>query len=47
MFKEKELGYKEIGLLILIAYAFSFFIRMIWDCRGRMNRVVSCGIMKL
>ena len=30
MFKEKELGYKEIGLLILIAYAFSFMIRMIW-----------------
>jgi dolichyl-diphosphooligosaccharide--protein glycosyltransferase/undecaprenyl-diphosphooligosaccharide--protein glycosyltransferase len=30
MFKEKDLGYKEIVLLILIAYAFSFFIRMIW-----------------
>lgn len=30
MFKEKELGYKELGLLILIAYAFSFIVRMIW-----------------
>jgi dolichyl-diphosphooligosaccharide--protein glycosyltransferase/undecaprenyl-diphosphooligosaccharide--protein glycosyltransferase len=30
MFKEKELGYKELGLLILIAYAFSFMVRMIW-----------------
>lgn len=30
MFKEKELGYRELGLLILIAYAFSFIVRMIW-----------------
>ncbi|UPT77645.1 peptide-binding protein [Sulfurovum sp. XGS-02] len=30
MFKEKELGYKELGLLILVAYAFSFMVRMIW-----------------
>jgi len=30
MFKEKNLGWKEIGILILIAYSFSFLIRMIW-----------------
>ena len=30
MFKEKELGYKELGLLMLMAYIFSFMVRMIW-----------------
>ena len=30
MFKNKELDYKELGILILIAYAFSFIIRMMW-----------------
>ncbi|MCH9739867.1 MAG: peptide-binding protein [Epsilonproteobacteria bacterium] len=30
MFKTNELNWKEIGILILIAYAFSFAIRMIW-----------------
>lgn len=30
MFREKELGWKEIGILMLIAYIFSFAIRMIW-----------------
>jgi len=30
VFKNKELDYKELGILILIAYAFSFIIRMMW-----------------
>ena len=30
MFKSKELGYKETMILIVIAYAFSVFIRMLW-----------------
>lgn len=30
MFSEKEFGWKEVSVLILIAYVFSFTIRMIW-----------------
>ena len=30
MFKNNELGWRELGILILIAYTFSFLIRMIW-----------------
>jgi len=30
MFKGKEFGYKEIGIMIIIAYLFSFAVRLIW-----------------
>ncbi|SFV51029.1 Oligosaccharyltransferase PglB [hydrothermal vent metagenome] len=30
MFKNKELGWKEISLLMLVAYVFSFAVRLIW-----------------
>jgi len=30
MFKENELGWKEIGILVLVAYIFSFAVRLIW-----------------
>ena len=30
MFKNQKLDYKEIGVLILVAYTFSFLVRMIW-----------------
>jgi len=30
MFKNKELGYKELTILVIVAYIFSFAIRLIW-----------------
>ncbi|HHB93617.1 MAG TPA: peptide-binding protein, partial [Campylobacterales bacterium] len=30
MFKGKDFGYKEIGIMIIIAYLFSFAVRLIW-----------------
>ena len=38
MFKNKELRWKEIGILMLVAYIFSFAVRLIWVWQFKDNQ---------